>query len=48
MMEFDGKMVHFNIFDAMKHPIDSHFVFAACVINSIVQEVFELNSRGKP
>ncbi|KAF1898713.1 hypothetical protein Lal_00043654, partial [Lupinus albus] len=26
-MEFDDKMVRFNIFDALKHPSEAHYVF---------------------
>ncbi|XP_027166293.1 uncharacterized protein LOC113766283 [Coffea eugenioides] len=46
-MEFDGEVVHFNIFDVMKYPPESHSVFAASVINPVVQEVFELNGRDE-
>ena len=46
-MEFDGEVIHFNIFDVMKYPPESHFVFAASVINPVVQEVFELNGKDE-
>ncbi|XP_027108784.2 uncharacterized protein [Coffea arabica] len=42
-MEFDGKIVHFNIFDTMKYPSNSNFssVFSVSAIDLAVQEVFE-------
>ncbi|XP_071906166.1 uncharacterized protein [Coffea arabica] len=46
-MEFDGEMIHFNIFDVMKYPFESHSVFAVSVINPVVQEVFELNGKAE-
>ncbi|XP_071904285.1 uncharacterized protein [Coffea arabica] len=46
-MEFDGKMVHFNIFDTMKHPVNSHSVFAIHAIDPSVQEFSEFASRNK-
>ncbi|XP_027166713.1 uncharacterized protein LOC113766757 [Coffea eugenioides] len=42
-MEFDGKIVNFNIFEAMKYPEESNSVFALSVIEPIVQETFELD-----
>ncbi|XP_027158126.1 uncharacterized protein LOC113759750 [Coffea eugenioides] len=44
-MEFDGKMVNFNIFEAMKYPEESNSVFALSVIEPIVQEIFELDGK---
>ncbi|XP_027120690.2 uncharacterized protein [Coffea arabica] len=35
-MEFDGELVHFNIFDTMEHPVNSHPVFAIHAINPSV------------
>ncbi|XP_027120707.1 uncharacterized protein [Coffea arabica] len=35
-MEFDGELVHFNIFDTMEHPVNSHHVFAIHAINPSV------------
>lgn len=32
LMEFDGKVVYFNIFDAMKYPTNSHPVFVVSVM----------------
>lgn len=42
-MEFDGGIVCFNIFEAMRYPSDINSVFAVDVIDSMVQQVFELN-----
>lgn len=46
-MEFDREVIHFNIFDTMKYPTYSYSFFAVSVINLVVQEIFELNSRDK-
>ena len=46
-MEFDEKVVHFNIFEVMKYPSDSHSVFVMSVIDLVVQEIFEIDSRNK-
>ena len=42
-MEFDGEMVEFNIYDAMKHPVDDHYLCSIDVIELIVQEVFDVS-----
>ncbi|KAJ9168056.1 hypothetical protein P3X46_019630 [Hevea brasiliensis] len=42
-MEFDEETVKFNIFDAMKYPADGHSVFSIDVVDTIVQDVFELS-----
>ncbi|XP_027120696.1 uncharacterized protein [Coffea arabica] len=44
-MEFDGEIVNFNIFDAMKYPDEANSVFALSIIEPLVQDTFELN-RG--
>ncbi|XP_027155802.1 uncharacterized protein LOC113771374 [Coffea eugenioides] len=48
-MEFDGKIVHFNIFDTMKYPSNSNFssVFSVSAIDPAVQEVFETVGRDE-
>ncbi|XP_027166489.1 uncharacterized protein LOC113766504 [Coffea eugenioides] len=46
-MEFDGELVHFNIFDTMEHPVNSHPVFAIHAINPSVQEFSEFACRNK-
>ena len=35
-MEFDGEVIEFNIYDAMKYPSEEHSVFSVDVINPIV------------
>ncbi|KAL3502566.1 hypothetical protein ACH5RR_037015 [Cinchona calisaya] len=46
-MEFCGEIIRFNIYKAMRYPSDVHSTFAIDVINSIVQKVFELNSKDR-
>nr|XP_027099083.1 uncharacterized protein LOC113718373 [Coffea arabica] len=48
-MKFDGEIVHFNIFESMKYPSGSHagFVFSINVIDPVVREVFEIESRDE-
>ncbi|XP_027156720.1 uncharacterized protein LOC113757799 [Coffea eugenioides] len=48
-MEFDGEIVHFNIFDTMKYPSNSNFssVFSVSTIDPAVQEVFETVGRDE-
>ncbi|KAJ9176932.1 hypothetical protein P3X46_012193 [Hevea brasiliensis] len=46
-MEFDGETVKFNIFDAMKCPADDHSVFSIDVVDSFVQDVFELSMEDE-
>ncbi|XP_048227840.1 uncharacterized protein LOC125369451 [Ricinus communis] len=45
-IEFDGKIVKFNIFDAMKYPNNVHSLCHIDVIDPIVQEVFVKESVG--
>jgi hypothetical protein len=40
-MEFDGEIVKFNIYDAMKYPSDDNLVYSIDVIDSLAHEVFE-------
>ena len=35
-IKFDGEVVHFNIFNAMKYLSDSHIVFTMSVIDPVV------------
>nr|XP_027086630.1 uncharacterized protein LOC113708366 [Coffea arabica] len=42
-MEFDGKIVNFNIFEAMKYPDETNSVCALSVVEPLVQEIFELD-----
>ncbi|XP_061352702.1 uncharacterized protein LOC133297550 [Gastrolobium bilobum] len=38
-MEFGDSIVHFNIFDAMKHPREEHSVFCVDVIDDVVEDI---------
>ncbi|XP_071924916.1 uncharacterized protein [Coffea arabica] len=42
-MEFDGKIVNFNIFYAMKYPDETNSVYALSIVEPLVQEIFELD-----
>ena len=44
-MEFDGEVIRFNIFEAMRYPSDVHSVFAMDDINILVQDFFELSGN---
>ena len=45
-MEFDGEIVKFNIYDAMKYPDDDNPVYLIDVIGSLAQKVFELDGKA--
>lgn len=42
-MEFDGKVICFNIFEAMRYPSDLHSIFAIDDIKTLVHKYFELS-----
>ena len=44
-VEFDGEIVKFNIYDAMKYPDDDNPVYSIDVIDSLAQEFFELDGK---
>ncbi|KAL3522707.1 hypothetical protein ACH5RR_015541 [Cinchona calisaya] len=44
-IEFDGEIIRFYIYEAMRYPIDVHSVFAIVVIDSTVQKVFDSNNE---
>ncbi|GKB30614.1 uncharacterized protein Tco_0870015, partial [Tanacetum coccineum] len=44
-MEFDGKVIKFNIYDSMKYPGNEYSIFSIDVIDSLVQKFFELNDE---
>jgi uncharacterized membrane protein len=46
-MEFDGEIVKFNIYDAMKYPGDDNPVYSIDVIDSLAHEVFELDGKDE-
>ncbi|XP_010244533.1 PREDICTED: uncharacterized protein LOC104588349 [Nelumbo nucifera] len=43
--EFDGQIVKFNIYDAMNYPTDDNPICSVDAIDSLAQEVFELNEN---
>nr|XP_027124163.1 uncharacterized protein LOC113740845 [Coffea arabica] len=43
-MEFDGDVIKFNIYDAIKYPGESHSIFVIDVIDSLAQQNFEFNN----
>ncbi|XP_068648997.1 uncharacterized protein [Aristolochia californica] len=46
-MEFDGEIVKFNIYEAMKYPGDDNPIYFIDVIDSFTQEVFELDEKDE-
>ncbi|XP_071939272.1 uncharacterized protein [Coffea arabica] len=42
-MEFDGEIINFNIFEAMKYPDETNSVYALSVVEPLVQEIFKLD-----
>ena len=38
-MEFGDDVVHFNIFEAMRHPIEEHSIFLVDIIDVAVDSV---------
>ena len=40
-MEFDNEVVKFNIFDAMKHPIDDQSIFSVDTVETFIAESSE-------
>ncbi|RDX93564.1 hypothetical protein CR513_24160, partial [Mucuna pruriens] len=43
-MEFGDTLVQFNIFEAMKHPIEDHSLFGIDLINELVEECLQLDN----
>ncbi|RDX87049.1 hypothetical protein CR513_31529, partial [Mucuna pruriens] len=46
-MEFSDTLVQFNIFEAMKHPTEDHFLFGIDLLDEIVEEYLQLNSSNE-
>ena len=44
-MEFNGEIICFNIFEAIRYPSDVHYVFNIDIIDSLVQQAYELTWR---
>ncbi|RDX69822.1 hypothetical protein CR513_51013, partial [Mucuna pruriens] len=47
LMEFGDTLVQFNIFEAMKHPIEDHSLFGIDLLDEIVEEYSQLNSSSE-
>ncbi|XP_068666539.1 uncharacterized protein [Aristolochia californica] len=46
-IEFDGEIVKFNIYDAMKYPGDNNHVYSIDVIDPSAQEICELDRKDE-
>ena len=46
-MEFDGEIIKFNIFDAMRFPTDVNYLCALDVIDQLSQDVYELSHENE-
>ena len=46
-MEFNGEIIRFNIFEAMRYPSDVHSIFNIDIIDSLVQKAYELDGEDK-
>ncbi|RDY14184.1 hypothetical protein CR513_00773, partial [Mucuna pruriens] len=46
-MEFGDTLVHFNIFEDMKHPNEDHSLFGVALIDELVEECFQLSTNGE-
>ncbi|RDX72689.1 hypothetical protein CR513_47784, partial [Mucuna pruriens] len=46
-MEFGDILVQFNIFEAMKHPIEDHSLFGINLLDEIVEEYLQLNNSSE-
>ncbi|WP_171949911.1 hypothetical protein [Proteus mirabilis] len=44
-MEFDGEVIRFNIFKAMRYPSEVHSIFSIDVIDSLAQQVFDISGK---
>ena len=42
-MEFDGEIIKFNIFDAMRFPADVNYLCALDVIDELPRDIYELS-----
>ncbi|RDX80392.1 hypothetical protein CR513_39068, partial [Mucuna pruriens] len=46
-MEFGDTLLQFNIFEAMKHPIEDYSLFGIDLIDELVEEHFRLDTSGE-
>ena len=42
-MEFEGEVIKFNVYDAMKYPHNMSLVYGLDIIDCLSQEVFYMN-----
>jgi len=47
IMEFDGEVIKFNIFDAMRFPADVNYVYALDVFDALSQDVYDLSHEDE-
>jgi len=46
-MKFDGEVIKFNIFDAMRFPADVNCMYALDVIAELPQDIYDLSNENK-
>ena len=46
-MEFDGEVIKFNIFDAIRFPADVNYVYALDVIDELSQDIYDLSHEDE-
>jgi len=46
-MEFDGEVVKFNVFDAMRFPSDVNYLYALDVFDELSQDVYDLSHEDE-
>ena len=46
-MEVDGKIIKFTIYDALKYPPDDNPVYSIDVIDSLAQDIFDLEGNDE-
>ena len=44
-MEFDGEIIRFDIFEAMRYPSDLYTCFAIDILDTLAQKIFVLIVR---
>jgi len=46
-MEFDGEVIKFNIFDAMRFPANVNYVYTLDVIDELPQNIHDLSNEDE-
>jgi len=46
-VEFDGEVIKFNIFDAMRFRTDVNYVYALDVIDELPQDLYDLSNEDQ-